>query len=182
MDWISPSLEKEATWNFGTNILTIGAISSDNGVSVSNNADVVIDNIYIGSASTTNNRFIVTDRARVQVNDGINIFGGTNALVRVEKAGILAVDFDFDASVGVDLAKGGILEAHRNLTFGGITNGGGVIMNGPNANWSNLSASSLDIGNGSDQNFLVVSNGATVRVGSINLGSITNVDNRCTRY
>lgn len=167
-----------ATWSFGTNLLTIGEISDANSVSISNSALLEIDNISIGSATNVNNGFVVSDNGRVFVQDSIDILGSNNYL-RVTNSGILAVDFDFDASVGiVEIQEGGILEAHQDLIYHGITNGGGIIMTGTNANWSNLSGSTLLVGPSTDENTLTITDGAIVRAGGIAVGSVTNKDNK----
>ena len=167
---------ENATWNFGTNLLTIGGATSNNSVTVSDRASLEIDNLTIGAAGTISNSLVVADSGRLFVKDNINLLGTSNYLM-ITNSGILAVDFDFDASVGVQIEKGGVLEAHRNLTLNAITNGGGVIMNGPNATWTNLSVSTLAIGGTTDENFLDITTGATVRVGNFELGSISNKNN-----
>lgn len=166
---------ENATWAFGTNTLTIGALSSENSASISNQANVTIDNILIGSGGSSNNYFIVTDGGRTLVNSNITISGTDNYLY-VTNAGILAVDFDFDASVGVDIQQGGILEAHKDFLFGGVTNGGGVIMDGPDATWTNLSGATLLVGTTND-NSLIIKNDATVRAGSIVIGDSNTESN-----
>ena len=167
----------EATWNFGTNILTIGALTDANSVSISNNALLEIDNISIGSSGTVSNGFVVSDNGRVFVHDSISIDPLGDNYLYVTNAGILAVDFDFDASLGiVDIQQGGILEAHQNLIYHGITNGGGIIMTGTNANWSNLSGSSLIVGTTND-NSLIIRDGATVRAGNIIIGDSNTQSN-----
>ncbi len=168
---------EDASWNFASSNLIIGGVSDANSVSISNNATVEIENILIGSAGTSSNGFIIADGGRAFVRNNITNMGAAS-YVRITNSGILAVDFDFDASQNnVALEKGGILEAHQNLIFHGITNGGGVILTGTNANWSNLSASTLQIGPSTDENNLLITDGAVVHAGGLQLGGASNINN-----
>ncbi len=168
---------ENATWNFASTNLIIGSTSDANSVAISNQANFEIENILIGSSGTVSNGFIITDGGRAFVLNSITNMG-TDSFIQITNSGILAVDFDFDAEQNnVALEEGGILEAHQNLIFHGITNGGGVIMTGTNANWSNLSGSTLLIGPNTDENFLLITDGATVRAENIQLGGSTNINN-----
>ncbi len=164
---------ENATWAFGTNVLTIGALSDSNSVSLSRKATLDIDNIVLGSGSTSNNYLSVTDNAKMTVRESIDILGTDNS-VDISSNGTLAVYFDFSPIGNLNISEGGILEAHNNLNFtGGITNGGGIIMTGTNANWASLSGSTLNLAQSTNgvRSFLTVSNGATVRVGDFNISS-----------
>jgi hypothetical protein len=164
---------ESASWNFASTNLTIGASSDANIVAVSNMANIAIENISIGGG--TNNEFIVADNGRAYVQDSINILNAGN-FVRVTNQGILEVDFDFDASVGVEVQYGGILEAHKDLIHHGVTNGGTIIMSGSDATWLNRSGTFLYVG-GTNDNSLYVQNGATVRAGGLLIGDFNTESN-----
>lgn len=168
---------KNATWAFGANELVIGALSSSNSVDVTDGASLEIENLTIGAETTTSNTFMVSTGGRVFARDSITLRGDGNSLM-VTNEGILALDFDFDGSSGLRIEKGGIVEAHADLQFTSITNGGGVIMTGADATWTNMSRQLLVVGGETDENFLTIKDGATVHVGAFVVGGESNIDSR----
>ncbi len=168
---------ENASWNFGTNTLSIGTTSGSNSVTIAGNSQMAIDNLSIGTIGTTSNSLVVTEGSRASIQSNITIQGSGNFL-SVTNGGWLEVGMDFDAGMtGFDLGKGGGLIAHQALTLGSITNGSFIVLDGMHAVWDRTGLT-MDIGSSTNANgnSLTVRNGANAYADQLNLGSFSGAN------
>jgi T5SS/PEP-CTERM-associated repeat protein len=143
------------------------------------------DNLEVGSLTGTNNSVVVENDGTLNVDQTNIVISGTNNFLKITDGGTLKTG-DWDYSLLTGSATNILIESGSTLHLLGMLSGTnaiegelGVVLDGTNASWS-TGTNIMYVGNETDNNSLIITNGALASTSSNLFIGYLSTDNSVT--
>ncbi len=157
----------DAAWNRPTNDVVIGQSTSGNSVKLDSGAHLDIDNLFLGSAGTTGNAFVLAGSSTTVASN--LVAAGASNQIQVSGSGLLTLDGILASESAIQFDGGGEAIAHGMIDLPGIDGSGSFIAEGANALWTNNGT--IAVGAAQGGSTLTVRDHALVRANRIEIGA-----------